>query len=141
MPKEFSLSSRSTGRIVAALIAVLCLGWAAYTGWTEAIPELHVYDGLWMLLGATTVVVVIAPFIWRWSRERSLAVVAGASILGSWIPLVLSARRHHMPVMARLRGAWVLAGADTVSLAVPVGFVLLWLALREHTPAPRAPPS
>jgi hypothetical protein len=141
LQKEFSLSTRATGRIVAALGAVLCLGWAAYTGWTEAMPELHVYDGLWMLLGATIGVVAIAPLIWRWSRERSLAAVAGASILGSWIPLVLSAHRHHMPVLARVKGAWVLAGADTVSVAVPVGFVLLWLALREHTAPPNVPPS
>jgi hypothetical protein len=47
---------------------------------------------------------------------------------------VISAVRHHMPILARLRGAWVLAGADLVGPAVVVGFVCLWLAVGAWTP-------
>jgi hypothetical protein len=39
-----------------------------------------------------------------------------------------------MPILARLRGAWILAGADLVGPAVVVGFVCLWLAVRAWTP-------
>lgn len=103
-------------------------------------PEFNVYDGFWMMLGATVAVALVAPFVWRWPRQRSLLVIALASIVGSVVPLGISAMRHHMPLMARLRGAWVLAGADLVGPALAVGFVCLWFVLREVTPArPESP--
>jgi hypothetical protein len=40
-------------------------------------------------------------------------------------------------VMARLRGSWVLMGADVVGIAVPLGVACLWFALREPTRAGR----
>jgi len=97
-------------------------------------PEFRIYDGYRMMLGATLAVIAVAPFIWRWRRDRSLVVIALAAAVGSVIPLVISAVRHHMPILARLRGAWVLAGADLVGPAVVVGFVCLWLAVRAWTP-------
>jgi hypothetical protein len=97
-------------------------------------PEFRIYDGYRMMLGATLAVIAVAPFIWRWRRDRSLAVIALAAAVGSVIPLVVSAVQHHMPILARLRGAWVLAGADLVGPAVVVGFVCLWLAVRAWTP-------
>ena len=48
--------------------------------------------------------------------------------------MAVSALSHHIPLMARLRGSWVLAGGDLVGPVVVVGFVCLWLALREWTP-------
>jgi hypothetical protein len=97
-------------------------------------PEFRVYDGYRMILGAALAVAVVAPFIWRWRRDRSLIVVALAAGLGSVAPLIISAIRHHIPITARLRGSWILAGADFVGPAVVVGFVCLWLALREWSP-------
>jgi hypothetical protein len=61
-------------------------------------------------------------------------VIALAATVGSVIPLMISAIQHHMPILARLRGAWKLAGADLVGPAVVVGFVCLWLAVRAWTP-------
>jgi hypothetical protein len=115
------------------------LALAAYVAFRHSIPALGVYDGVWMLLWGTVAVAGIAPLVWRWPRQRSLAAVAVASVLGCWSPLVVSAVRHQIPVMARLRGAWVLAGAGEVGLAVPLGFVCLWLALREHSSETQAP--
>ena len=131
---DYSLTRRTAGRRVAAVAATLALGTAAYVAWTQSIPELGVYDGWWMLLWGTAAVIAVAPIIWGWRRERSLAVVAAAALAGCWMPLVVSALRHHIPVMARLRGSWVLAGASIVGVAVPLGFICLWLALREHKP-------
>ena len=52
-------------------------------------------------------------------------------------PILISALRHHIPVLARLKGAWILAGAGVVGLATPLGFACLWLAVREHRSAER----
>lgn len=134
MTREYSLTPRAAGRRAAAAAGTAALVLAAYVAWTESMPELHVYDGVWMLLWATVAVVAVAPLVWRWKREHSLVAVAVASFAGCWIPLVVSALRHGMPVMARLKGSWVLAGAGIVGLAAPLGFTLLWLAFREHTP-------
>ncbi|HKH84462.1 MAG TPA: hypothetical protein VKA25_12305 [Gemmatimonadales bacterium] len=97
-------------------------------------PELKVYDGFWMMLGAAITVTIVAPLVWRWPREQSLPVIVIASVLGSVLPLALSAVRHHMPILARLRGSWIMAGADLVAPAIVVGFTCLWLALRDESP-------
>jgi hypothetical protein len=128
------MNRRTAGRVVAATAAVAAFAWAGWAAYENAMPELRVYDGYRMILGATLAVIAVLPFIWRWRRDRSLVVIAVAAAVGSVIPLVISAIQHHMPVLARLRGAWVLAGADLVGPAVVVGFVCLWLAVRSWTP-------
>jgi hypothetical protein len=128
------MNRRKVGRAVAAtagIAAFALAGWAAYD---NAMPELRFYDGYYMMLGATLAVIAVAPFIWRWRRDRSLVVIAVAAAVGSTIPLVISAVRHHMPIVVRFRGSWILAGADIVGPAVVVGFVCLWLAVRTWTP-------
>ena len=87
-----------------------------------------------MILGAAVAVAVVAPLVWRWARERSLPLVVLASVVGGVVPLVISAFTHDLPIMARLRGSWMLAGADLVGPAVVVGFTCLWLALRDEAP-------
>jgi hypothetical protein len=128
------MNRRKIGRAVAATAAVAAFGWAGWAAYENAMPELRVYDGYRMMLGATLAVIAVAPFIWRWRRDRSLVVIAVAAAVGSVIPLLISAIQHHMPILARLRGAWRLAGADLVGPAVVVGFVCLWLAVRAWTP-------
>jgi hypothetical protein len=128
------MNRRRTGRAVAAAGAVAAFAWAGWAAHATAMPELRVYDGYRMMLGAALAVIAVTPFIWQWRRDRSLMVVALAAALGSIVPLVLSAFRHHVPIVARLRGSWALAGADLVGPAVVVGFVCLWFAIREWTP-------
>lgn len=132
MTRDLSLTRRSAGRRLSAVVGGASLLLAGYAAWAEAMPELGVYDGAWMLLWSAVAVTAVAPFIWRWPRERSLAAVAVAALLGCWAPIVISALRHQIPVMARLKGSWVLAGGEIVGLAAPLGFVCLWLAIREH---------
>jgi hypothetical protein len=108
--------------------------WAGWAAHDNSMPELRVYDGYRMMIGATLAVIAVAPFVWRWRRDRSLLVIALAAAVGSVIPLVISAWKYGMPVLARLRGSWTLAGADLVGPALVVGFVCLWLAIREWSP-------
>jgi hypothetical protein len=128
------MNRRKLGRAVAAAGAIAAFAWAGWNAHDNAMPEFRVYDGYRMILGATLAVIAVAPFIWRWRRDRSLLVVAVAAALGSVTPLVISALRYHMPIAARLRGSWTLAGAGLVGPAVVVGFVCLWLAIREWNP-------
>ena len=125
---------RVVGKTVAAVAAVAAFAWAGWAAHDNAMPEFRIYDGYRMMLGATLAVIAVVPFIWRWRRDRSLVVIAVAAGVGSVIPLVISAIQHHLPILARLRGAWRLAGADLVGPAVVVGFVCLWLAVRAWTP-------
>jgi hypothetical protein len=126
------MNRRKTGQIAAAILAVAAFGWAAWASHTSAIPELRIYDGYWMMLGASVTIAIVAPLVWRWPRERSLIVIAIASVAGSAAPLVISALRRGMPVRVRLLGSWVLGGADLVGPALVIGFVCLWFALREY---------
>lgn len=128
------VNRRKAGRALAAAGALAAFSWAGWAAQDNAMPELRVYDGYRMILGAALAVAAVAPFIWRWRRDRSLIVVALAAGLGSVAPLIISAVRHHIPITARLRGSWTLAGADFVGPAVVVGFVCLWLAIREWSP-------
>jgi hypothetical protein len=95
-------------------------------------PEFKIYDGYWMMLGAALAVGLVGFLVWRWPRERSLPLVVIASVIGSVLPLVVSAFRFNLPIMARLRGSWMLAGADLVGPAVIFGVMCLWLALRDE---------
>jgi hypothetical protein len=126
------VNRRSTGQIAAGLGAVAAFAWAGWAAQESSIPRLRVYDGFWMMLGAAVAVILVAPLVWRWPRERSLVAIAIACGLGSFIPLVISALRFHMPIMARLRGSWILGGADAVGPALVIGFVCLWFAVRKH---------
>lgn len=128
------MNRRRQGRALAAAGALIAFAWAGWSAYTNAMPELRVYDGYRIMGGAALAVLVVAPLVWRWRRDRSLAAIAVAAALGSVIPLLISAFRLHMPVLARLRGSWTLAGADLVAPAMVIGFVCLWLALREWTP-------
>ena len=125
-------------RLIPALVALAAFLWATKSAHDSSMPEFKVYDGYWMMLGAALAVGLVAPLIWRWPRERSLLVVVIASILGSIVPLVVSALTHNLPIMARLRGSWMLAGADLVGPAVIVGFTCLWLAVRDEAPGRRS---
>ena len=71
------MSRRALGRAVAGLGAILAFGWAGWAAHDNAMPELRVFDGYRMMLGATLGVIVVAPLIWRWRRDRSLVVDAG----------------------------------------------------------------
>jgi hypothetical protein len=125
-------------RLIPALVALAAFLWAAKSAHDSSMPEFKVYDGYWMILGAALAVGLVAPLIWRWPRERSLLVVVIASMVGSIVPLVVSALTHNLPIMARLRGSWMLAGADLVGPAVIVGFTCLWLAVRDEAPGRRS---
>jgi len=119
-------------RLVPALVALAAFLWAAKSAHDSSMPEFRVYDGFWIMLGATVAVGLVAPVVWRWPRERSLLVVVVASIVGSVVPLVVSAFTHQLPIVARRRGSCMLAGADLVGPAVIVGFTCLWLAVRDE---------
>lgn len=126
------MNRRKLGQTAAALAALGSFAWAAWASHTTAMPELRVYDGYWMMLGATVAFLVVAPLVWRWPRELSLIAIGVTAVVGSVVPLVISAFRYHMPLAVRLRGSWALGGADLVGPALVIGFVCLWLALREH---------
>jgi hypothetical protein len=128
------MNRRGVGRGVAAAAAIAAFAWAGWAAHITAIPELRVYDGYRMIVGATLAVIAMAPVMWRWRRDRSSAGIAVVATVGSIIPLMISAVRQHMPIVARLRGSWALAGADLVGPALVVGFVSLWLAVKEWTP-------
>jgi hypothetical protein len=131
--RDIAIVSRATGRRLSILLAAAALGIAGYTGYSQSMPWLHIYDGIWMFLGGVLAVALVAPLAWAWSRERSLAAIGLAALVGTWLPLVVLAIRQHVPVWARIRGAWVLTGADIVGTALPIGMVCLWFALRAPT--------
>ena len=121
-----------SSRLIPGLVALAAFLWAARSAHDSSMPEFKVYDGYWIMLGASIAVGLVAPLVWRWPRERSLLVVVIASVAGSVVPLVVSALTHNLPIMARLRGSWILAGADLVGPAVVIGFTCLWLAVRDE---------
>ena len=138
--RDIAIVSRATGRRVCGLLAATGLLLAAYTGYSQSMPSLHIYDGVWMFLGGILAVALVAPLAWSWSRERSLVAIGFAALVGTWLPLVVLALRQHVQIWARIRGAWVLTGADIVGTALPLGMVCLWFALRAPTYHPRATP-
>jgi hypothetical protein len=126
------VTRRKIGQAAAGALAGLCFVWSVWASRATSIPELRVYDGYLMLVGAAVVVGLASPLVWHWPRERSLVAIAVASVLGCVIPLIISALRHHIPLAARFRGAWMIGGADLVGPPLIIGFVSLWFALREH---------
>jgi hypothetical protein len=121
-------------RLIPAALALAAFLWAAKSAHDSSMPEFKVYDGYWMMLGAALAVGVVAAVVWRWPRDRSLPLIVIASVVGSVAPLAVSALTHKLPIMARLRGSWMLAGADLVGPAVVVGFTCLWFAVRDEAP-------
>ena len=132
------MTPRAAGRLVAAVAAAAAFVWAAWAARNASMPEFKVYDGFWMMLGAAFAVALVAPMVWRWPRERSLLVIVIASIVGSVVPLAISAVRHRLPLVARLKGSWLIAGADLVGPAIVIGFACLWFALRDEVPGRRS---
>jgi hypothetical protein len=126
------MNRRRTGQIATGLGALVSFGFAGWAAYTSAMPELRVYDGYLMIIGAAVAILVTAPLVWRWPRERSLIAIAVAATVGCVLPLVISAVRYGLPVMVRLRGSWVLGGADLVGPALIVGSLCLWFAVREY---------
>jgi hypothetical protein len=128
------MNRRTVGRNAATLGAVACFGWAVWAAHSSAMPEFRVYDGYWMILGASVASLVAAPLVWRWPRELSLLAITATTLVGIIAPLALSAARLQMPLRVRLLGSWVLGGADLVAPALVVGFMCLWFAVREYRP-------
>jgi hypothetical protein len=126
------MNRRKTGQIAAGLAALISFGWALWASHISAIPKFRIYDGYWMTLGAAVAILIVAPLVWRWPREHSLVAIAAAAAVGCVVPLIVSAFRHGIPVMARLRGSWALGGADLVGPALVIGSVCLWFAVREY---------
>jgi hypothetical protein len=126
------MNRRRTGQLAAGLAALAAFGWAGWTAQASAMPEFKVYDGYWMILGALIAFAVVAPLVWRLRREISLVVITLAAVVGCVAPLVISALRRGMPIAVRLRGAWVLGGADLVGPAVVIGCLCLWFAVRTY---------
>jgi hypothetical protein len=135
------MNRRRRGQVAAAAIALAAFGWAAWSAHANAIPEFRVYDGYWMILGATIAVAVVAPIVWRWRRQWSLLAVTVAAAAGSVIPLIVSAIRLGLPVPVRLRGAWILGGADAVMPALILGYLCLWFVVREYSATGSTPKS
>jgi hypothetical protein len=126
------VNRRRAGQVAAGALALGSFAGAVSAARSSSIPELRVYDGYLMLLGATVLVALLAPMVWRWPRERSVLAIALAAAVGCVAPLAISAARHHVPITARLRGAWFIGGADLVGPALVIGFVCLWFAVREY---------
>jgi|GEM_PF-830742 len=135
------MSRRRVGQIVAALLALVMFTCAVLEAHRSAIPAVRVYDGYWMILGAAIGMLVIGPLVWRWPRERSLVAILITAVAGSVAPLVISAFRHHLPLQARLRGAWFIGGADVIGPALVIGCMCLWFVLREYGTRPPQPSS
>jgi hypothetical protein len=135
------VSRRRLGQVTAALVALAMFALAAWEAQRSAMPFVKVYDGYWMILGVVIGMILVGPFVWRWSRERSLIAILVTAVLGSLAPFLISAWRHEMSPMARLRGAWIIGGADVVGPALVIGCMCLWFALREHGTerSPRSP--
>jgi hypothetical protein len=113
---------------VAGAVAAFLL--AGYTARAESMPELRIYDGYWMLLGAAVAVALVGALVWRWRRQASLAAVVAAAVVGAWVPIVGLALYGHVALVPRLKGTWVLMGGDLIGAAIPAGVACLWLALR-----------
>ncbi len=139
MPATLELTSRRLGRLIAGGAGLLVLGLAVWVAIVESVPEIGIVDGYWMLAGAVTTFLLVAPFARRWKRDRALAAIAAATLIGAWVPLVALALRAGMPVSTRLRGAIFFSSADIIGLALPVAAALLWLATQEYRGVDRPP--
>ena len=132
MTALLSWTSRRTGRALAGLAALISLGIAIYTAISQVDRGLHLYDGLWMLGGTAIALAIWVPLVWSWPRDKAIALLAVVTVIGSWAPLVALALRARIPILARLKGAVFFSSADVVGVALPVGVVCLYLAMKEY---------
>ena len=121
-------------RLLAAGVGFAALAASLYVAYDTAIPAFRIYDGLWMILGAAVAVLLLAWLVRRRPRRPSVGIVAAAAFVGSWLPILVSALRHQMPLRYRIGGAWVLGGGDVLCFTLPLAAVFLWLAVRGETP-------
>jgi hypothetical protein len=135
MAPLLSWTSRRTGRALAALAAALSFGIAIYMAISQVDRVLRLYDGLWMLAGAAVAIAITIPIVRSWPRDWAIALLAVVTEIGAWAPLVWLALRAHISIPARLKGAIFFSSADVIGIALPVGVVCAWLALREYRPA------
>jgi len=117
---------------LAGLVALISFGIAIYTAISQVDRVLHIYDGLWMLAGVTVALGLCVPLVWSWPRDKAIALLAVVTVIGSWAPLVALALRARIPILARLKGAVFFSSADVVGVALPVGVVCLYLAMKEY---------
>ncbi len=132
MARLLPWTSRRTGRALAAFAALISLGIALYTAISQVDRVLHLYDGLWMLGGAAVGLALSVPVVWSWPRDKAIALLAIVTVVGSWAPLVALALRAKIPILSRLKGAVFFSSADVVGVALPVGVVCLYLAVKEY---------
>jgi hypothetical protein len=132
MAPLLSWTSRSTGRALAALAAALSFGIAIYTAISQVDRVLRLYDGLWMLAGAAVAIAITIPIVRSWPRDRAIVLLAVVTEIGAWVPLVVLALRAHISIPARLKGAIFFSSADVIGVALPVGVVCGWLAVKEY---------
>ena len=132
MASLLSWTSRRTGRALAALAAVMSFGIAVYTAISQVDRVLRLYDGLWMLAGAAVALAITIPIVKSWPRDRAIALLAVVTEIGAWAPLVVLALVAHIPLRARLKGAIFFSSADVIAVALPVGVVCAWLAVKEY---------
>ena len=132
MASLFSWTSRRTGRALAALAALVSLAIAVYTAISQIDRVLHLYDGLWMLAGAAVAIAITIPIVKSWPRDRAIALLAVITEIGAWAPLVVLALRAHISIPARLKGAIFFSNVDVIAVALPVGIVCAWLAIKEY---------
>ena len=127
-----SWTSRRTGRTLAGLAALISFGIAIYTAISQVDRVLHIYDGLWMLGGTAVATGDLCSLVWSWPRDKAIALLALVTVIASWTPLVALALRAKIPILARLKGAVFFSSADVVGVALPVGVVCLYLAVKEY---------
>ena len=132
MAPLLSWTSRRTGRALAALAAALSFGIAIYTAISQVDRVLRLYDGLWMIAGAAVALTITIPIVRSWPRDRAIALLAFVTEIGAWAPLVVLALPAHIPIPARLKGAIFFSSADGIGVALPVGVVCAWLAVKEY---------
>jgi hypothetical protein len=127
-----SWTSRRTGRSLAGLAALISFGIAIFTAISQVDRVLHLYDGLWMIGGTAAAMAICVPRVWSWPRDKAIALLALVTVIASWTPLVALALRARIPILARLKGAVFFSSADVVGVALPVGVVCLYLAMKEY---------
>jgi hypothetical protein len=132
MAPLLSWTSRRTGRALAALAALISLAIAFYTAVSQVDRVLRLYDGLWMLAGAAIAIAITIPIVKSWPRDQAVVLLAVVTEIGAWVPLVILALRSHISIPARLKGAIFFSSVDVIAVALPVGVVCAWLAVKEY---------
>ncbi|HEU5154875.1 MAG TPA: hypothetical protein VFU03_09115, partial [Gemmatimonadales bacterium] len=85
--------------------------------------------------GAAVALAITIPIVKSWPRDRAIVVLAIVTEIGAWAPLVMLALRAQISIPARLKGAIFFSSVDVIGVALPVGVVCAWLAVREYRPS------